>query len=81
MTIVQSQPLYRCKPDAPILALRQYLVGKHTGIPINISIEAGGYATMLGPHGGTGLSAIGGTIRLGELAPTGSITHALKLGA
>jgi hypothetical protein len=36
---------------------------------------------MLGPHGGTGLSAIGGTIRLGELAPTGSINHALKLGA
>ena len=36
---------------------------------------------MLGPHGGTGLSAIGGTIRLGELGPTGSINHALKLGA
>ena len=34
---------------------------------------------MLGPHGGTGLSAIGGTIRVGELAPSGSINHALKL--
>ena len=27
-TLVQSQPLYRCKPDTPILALRQYLVSK-----------------------------------------------------
>jgi hypothetical protein len=78
-TVVQSQPLYRCEAGGPVLALRDYLVDKHTGMPINISLYSGGYATMLGPHGGTGLSAIGGTIRLGELAPNGSINHALKL--
>jgi hypothetical protein len=79
-TIIQSQPLYRCKPDAPILALgAPWLVQRHTGTPINVSIEAGGHATMLGPHGGSGLSAIGGTIRLGEMAPGGAIHHALKL--
>jgi hypothetical protein len=77
--VVQSQPLYRCEAGQPVLALRSYLREKHTDKPINISIAAGGYATMLGPHGGTGLSAIGGTIRLGELAPTGSIDHAIKL--
>lgn len=34
----------------------------------------------LGAHGGSGLSALGGTIRVGELLPsTGAIAHALKL--
>ena len=34
----------------------------------------------LGAHGGSGLSALGGSIRLGELLnTTGAITHALKL--
>ena len=78
-TVVQSQPLYRCKAGDPVLALRDYFLAKHTGQPINVSIQAGGYVTMLGPHGGSGLSAIGGTIRVGELAPTGSISHAIKL--
>lgn len=32
-----------------------------------------------GAHGGSGLSALGGTIRLGELVPGGRIPHALKL--
>lgn len=78
-TVVQSQPLYRCAAGQPVLALRDYFLQKHTGKPINVSLAAGGYDTMLGPHGGTGLSAIGGTIRLGELAPGGSIDHAVKL--
>lgn len=35
---------------------------------------------MYGSHGGSGLSAIGGTLRLGELTPTsGPIRHALKV--
>ena len=33
----------------------------------------------LGAHGGSGLSGIGGTIRLGELTRSEPITHALKL--
>ena len=32
-----------------------------------------------GAHGGSGLSSIGGTIRLGELVPGGVIRHALKI--
>ena len=32
-----------------------------------------------GAHGGSGLSAIGGTIRLGELLPNSVIRHALKI--
>jgi hypothetical protein len=37
-TLVQSQPLYRCKPDTPILALRQYLVSKTPllGAPLSL---------------------------------------------
>jgi hypothetical protein len=35
---------------------------------------------MYGAHGGSGLSAMGGSIRKGELMPnTGAIAHALKL--
>ncbi len=35
---------------------------------------------IFGAHGGSGLSVIGGTLRLGELTPTsGSIRHALKV--
>ena len=32
-----------------------------------------------GAHGGSGMSSIGGTIRLGELVPNGIIRHALKV--
>src|SRR5439155_705464 len=32
-----------------------------------------------GSHGGSGLSALGGTVRLGELVPGGTIRHSLKL--
>jgi len=35
---------------------------------------------MVGAHGGSGLSAIGGALRCGELTPTsGAIRHALKM--
>jgi hypothetical protein len=54
---------------------------------------AGGYATShygydqvdiygdgrLGAHGGSGLSSLGGTIRMGELVPGGAIRHAMKV--
>src|SRR5437773_11817595 len=32
-----------------------------------------------GSHGGSRLSALGGTVRLGELVPGGTIRHSLKL--
>jgi len=34
---------------------------------------------IVGSHGGSGLSALGGTIRLGELVPGAVIRHALKI--
>jgi hypothetical protein len=68
-TIVQAQPLARCAAGAPGTSMARFanvdLYG--TGIP--------------GAHGGSGLSAIGGSIRVGELRP-GSPTgprHALKV--
>src|SRR5438309_6531444 len=66
-TLAQGQPMARC--------------------------SAGGTATMMwsqqnedllgtgnsGAHGGSMLSSLGGTIRLGELVPGGAIRHALKV--
>lgn len=77
-TIVQMQPVYRCASGAPLLARW----GNTTdGCPQqfpNITDVFGDGA--LGAHGGSGLSGIGGTIRLGELNPkNGPIKHALKL--
>eukprot|EP00054_Salpingoeca_dolichothecata_P019611 m.122193 g.122193 ORF g.122193 m.122193 type:complete len:354 (-) comp23316_c0_seq1:70-1131(-) len=71
-TLLQMQPLYRCTPGSPLLAL---VIGPGRGQLQSIFGDG-----RLGAHGGSGLSAVGGTIRLGELLPeTGPITHALKL--
>jgi hypothetical protein len=68
-TIVQTQPVARCTAGAAGTTMAKFanvdLYG--TGIP--------------GAHGGSGLSSIGGSIRVGELRP-GSTTgprHALKV--
>jgi len=74
-TLIQMQPLYRQTPGSPILAL--WHQGGPVPFPWEIDILGDG---ALGAHGGSGLSAVGGTIRLGELLPTtGPIRHALKL--
>lgn len=71
-TIINTQPLFRCTPGSPVLSL---LKGGQKGKDDIVS----GNGTW-GAHGGSGLSSIGGTIRLGELLPdTPSIQHALKL--
>jgi len=66
-TIQQTQPFARCKPDhgtSRFLFDDQDLYGM-------------GY---YGAHGGSGLSCIGGTLRVGELVPdAGPIRHALKV--
>lgn len=71
-SIINTQPLYRCYPSAPMFGiLFDDQVGKD-----DIVFSNGTY----GAHGGTGLSSIGGTIRLGELLPDAPpIQHALKL--
>jgi hypothetical protein len=69
-TVVQLQPLARCTAGGPataLLAPSQWKVNLYgDGIP--------------GAHGGSGLSTLGGTIRIGELRPGQiGIHHVLKL--
>jgi len=65
-TIIQTQPFARCggqSPTSHYMFRSEDLYG--TG--------------ETGSHGGSGLSALGGTVRLGELVPGGTIRHSLKL--
>jgi hypothetical protein len=66
-TIQQNQPLQRCKAGGYATTFVNYP-----------SVDLCGDG-ILGAHGGSGLSSIGGTLRLGELVPGGVIRHALKL--
>ena len=78
-TIVQMQPVYRCGPHPKPLLARwgNSTDGGPQQFPNLTSILADG---TLGAHGGSGLSSIGGSIRLGELLPGAPpIGHALKL--
>jgi hypothetical protein len=68
-TIVQTQPLTRCTAGAPGTSMATFA---------NVDLYGPG---ITGSHGGSGLSAIGGSIRLGELRP-GTLEgprHALKV--
>ena len=67
-TIRQTQPFAFC--DSSKGATSQYIFD-------NQDIYGSG---MYGAHGGSGLSALGGALRIGELTPTsGAIRHALKM--
>jgi hypothetical protein len=67
-TIKQTQPFARCAANAP--ATSHYLFE-------DVDIYGDG---VTGAHGGSGLSAIGGTLRLGELRPGGGAPrHVLKM--
>ena len=71
-TIINTQPLYRCTPGSPVLSI---LCNERIGRD-DIVYSNGTW----GAHGGSGLSSIGGTIRLGALLPDAPpIQHALKL--
>lgn len=68
-TLVQTQPLARCTAGGAATSMAKFA---------NVDLYGPG---ITGAHGGSGLSAIGGSIRLGELRP-GSTTgprHALKI--
>ncbi len=68
-TIQQYEPTARCAAGGPLFGYQAPTV----------DIYGDG---ALGGHFGSGLSSIGGTIRVGELAPAaGDIHHALKLEA
>jgi hypothetical protein len=68
-TIVQTQPLTRCTAGASGTTMAKFT---------NVDLYGTG---ITGAHGGSGLSAIGGSIRLGEMRP-GTLEgprHALKV--
>lgn len=66
-TFYQTQPLARCQQGGNAFTLVDYQ-------------EADMFGTEYrGAHGGSGLSSIGGTIRLGELTGGEEINHALKV--
>ncbi|MGD9755527.1 MAG: hypothetical protein AB7W59_31435 [Acidimicrobiia bacterium] len=67
-TVVQTQPLHRCSATGP--AVSQYEFARD-------SLRNGD--GIAGAHGGSRMSSIGGTLRLGELVPGGAIRHALKI--
>jgi len=71
-TTINTNPLYRCTPGSLVLSLLK------TGVQGKADIVFGN--GIWGGYGGSGLSAIGGTIRLGQLLPDAPpIQHALKL--
>jgi hypothetical protein len=73
-TYIEMQPLYRCHPGAPVAAA----YGGMTQPTPHLN-DLWGEGT-LGAHGGSGLSGLGGQIRLHELdSASGPIMHALKL--
>ncbi len=67
-TLLQTQPVHRCAPGGPLIS--QYLFDQD-------SLRNG--SGVAGAHGGSKMSSVGGTLRLGELIPGGMIHHALKL--
>ncbi len=66
-SLYQTQPFHRCTAGG--------YATSHYDYP-TVDIYGPG---IRGAHGGSGLSSIGGTIRVGELKPGGAIRHALKI--
>ena len=72
-TVLQTQPLYRCAPGSPVLSLRPE---RKDWWAQDLVTSNGTH----GAHGGSGLSAVGGTIRWWELMPgAAGPKHALKI--
>jgi hypothetical protein len=67
-TLRQTQPFHVCGAGGTVTS--QYRFPDE-----NIASGAG----IAGAHGGSAMSSIGGTVRVGELAPGGVIRHALKV--
>ena len=73
LTIVQTQPFTKCAG---------YSYATTMQVPSSLSIWEYNLQTgdgILGAHGGSDLSTLGGTIRLGELRPGTQMRHALKI--
>jgi hypothetical protein len=73
MTILQTQPFTKCSGYAYATTMQ---------VPSSITLWQYNLETgdgRLGAHGGSNLSTLGGTIRLGELRPGTQMHHALKV--
>jgi hypothetical protein len=66
-TVVQGQPFARCTPTGPATVME---------LAPSDNLYGDG---ILGAHGGSGLSSLGGTILLDQLVPGTEIRHALKV--
>lgn len=66
-TLYQTQPFSRCTAN-------QYATAHYVFPQVDLYGKG-----IEGAHGASGLSSIGGTIRLGELVAGGAIRHALKV--
>jgi hypothetical protein len=66
-TIIQAQPLTRCIAGGPATGVIEFA-------PVDIYGDG-----RLGGHGGSSLSTVGGTIRIGELRPGVPVRHAIKI--
>lgn len=84
-TLLQFQPIYRGEAGGPVMGWFKPNNGTGPLIPgagdtchgQDCDIRGNGTS---GAHGGSQLSSLGGTVRVGELLPnTGPIAHALKL--
>jgi len=67
-TVIQTQPLHRCQAGGPAVSQFRWA---------QVSLRNGD--GIAGAHGGSQMSSIGGTIRVGELVPGGALRHALKI--
>jgi hypothetical protein len=70
--IFETQPLHICSDG---VAVSQFV----NDFWVGDSLYTGGLGDKGGSHGGSFLSALGGTIRLGEMLPGSVIPHAMKL--
>eukprot|EP01084_Bolivina_argentea_P062228 113774_1 len=75
ITLLQTQPLYRCNESGPILSCKSFNCQKNEPMIPTVSILGNG---IIGAHGGTGLSSIGGTIRDFELIGNDNDTETMK---
>jgi len=73
LTLVQTQPFTRCSGYAYATTMQ---------VPYSLALWEYNLQTgdgRLGAHGGSNLSTLGGTIRMGELRPGTQMLHALKV--
>lgn len=73
-TLIETQPLHMC-PDGSMVSL----VAPPRWQGGSILTGDTGRHIHLGAHGASGLTAFGGTIRVGEWVPGGIIPHAVKI--